>query len=103
MGWETSDRRGRLPSNWDALRRKVLRRDKHACQVKLGPGRICGKHATEVDHDRRGDDHSLANLRAICSDCHSRKSSAEGNEARRRRRSEISQRFRRTEQHPGLL
>jgi 5-methylcytosine-specific restriction protein A len=103
MGWETSDRRGRLPGNWDQLRRKVLRDAKHACQVKLGPGRICGKHATEVDHIRAGDDHSFANLRAICSDCHGRKSSAEGNAARRQRRKEISQRFRRTEQHPGLL
>lgn len=103
MGWETSGRRGRLPNNWDTIRRKVLRDAKHACQVKTGPGRACGRHATEVDHIRAGDDHSPANLRAICTECHGKKSSAEGNDAQRKRRSEISERFRRTEQHPGLL
>lgn len=102
-GWANSNRSDRLPSNWDTIQRKVLRDAKHACQVKLGPGRVCGRHATQVDHIRPGDDHSPGNLRAICAECHGKKSSAEGNAARRKRRKEISQRFRRTEQHPGLL
>lgn len=102
-GWANSDRRQRLPPDWDRIQRRILRNAKHACQVKLGPGRVCGRHATQVDHIRPGDDHSDSNLRAICAECHGKKSSAEGNEAMRKRRSEISQRFRRTERHPGLL
>ncbi|WP_267969981.1 HNH endonuclease [Streptomyces thermodiastaticus] len=63
----------------------------------------CPNHATEVDHIRPGDDHSMSNLRAICSPCHKAKSSREGGQALARKRREIEQRFRRTEKHPGEL
>ncbi|MEU4579961.1 HNH endonuclease [Nonomuraea sp. NPDC023979] len=68
--WATSDRRSRLPSNWSSLRLAILRRDKRTCYV-------CGGEASEVDHVQRGDDHSPANLRAICAECHQRKTLAE--------------------------
>jgi len=47
-----------------------------------------------------GADHSLANLRALCAQCHSAKSALEGVEARRRAlgRGRAPQ-----EQHPGAL
>lgn len=58
---------------WTQIRKRVLRRDHYRCG--------CGRHASEVDHIipvaecvRRGlnpDDPS--NLRAICTDCHARK------------------------------
>jgi len=49
-----------------------------------------------VDHIKPGNDHSNANLRAMCYWHHRRKSSTEGNQARTR----LTQR-RRAERHPG--
>ncbi|AZV00493.1 HNH endonuclease [Mycobacterium phage ACFishhook] len=60
----------------------------------------CVVEATEVDHIRRGDDHSRANLRAACSSCHGKKSSAEGNARKRQLR---ARRKRPTERHPGRI
>jgi len=79
VAWEGSTRKARLPGNWQVIRRRVLRRDANSCYV-------CGDTATEVDHIVAGDDHSMANLAAICSRCHRRKSSREGNQAKRHRR-----------------
>lgn len=92
MTWETSNRKERLPRNWNALRMRVLRRDGFKCQE-------CGSRASEVDHIRPGDDHSLSNLQSLCSDCHSKKSSQEGVNQRRRNR---ELRKRPEENHPGL-
>lgn len=70
-------------------------------------GNRCPELATEVDHVQRGDDHSEANLRSICEYHHRKKSSIEGGQARmeqwKKQRAEIDRRFRRDEQHPGLL
>jgi 5-methylcytosine-specific restriction protein A len=75
--WEGSNRRSRLPSNWEQLRRFILERDP-VC-------RICGEALSTVcDHRVPGDDHSPENLQGICSDCDRRKSSREGHEAKRR-------------------
>jgi 5-methylcytosine-specific restriction enzyme A len=70
----------------------VLDRDRHRCVV-------CGATARlEVDHIEPGDDHSLANLRTVCTRCHLRKSAAEGGRAKARK----YQRLREPERHPGL-
>ncbi|WP_439377841.1 HNH endonuclease [Amycolatopsis lexingtonensis] len=95
MSWRGSDRRERLPDDWDALRAEALKRDKHRCRIG-GPG--CTRRATEVDHLVPGDDHSLGNLRAVCSTCHGQKSSAEGVAARARLR---ALRLRPQGRHPG--
>lgn len=55
---------------WSALRKRVLVRDSHRCQLALAG---CTGIATEVDHIRPrvaggGDD--MGNLRAVCSACH---------------------------------
>ncbi|MYR43049.1 HNH endonuclease [Streptomyces sp. SID5910] len=81
MAWQGSTRKSRLPTNWASLRRRVLRRDKGVCQMPFSDGRICGAEATDVDHIVPGGDHSMANLRALCSWCHARKSSSEGGAA----------------------
>ena len=73
--WEGSTRRERLPPDWDRRRRRVLLRDGHRCY-------LCGEVASEVDHVEHGDDHSLENLKAICSPCHLKKSAREGRAAR---------------------
>lgn len=93
-GWSTSDRRSRLPANWYAeIRPAVL--DGRPCQIRWDAG--CEGVATEVDHIRRGDDHSMTNLQPACAWCHARKSSAEGHAARR-----YYSARRRPESHPGL-
>ncbi|WP_231951408.1 HNH endonuclease [Nocardia terpenica] len=75
----------------------MLRRDKGICQIHFVG---CWKAATEIDHINRGDDHSLRNLRAACSYCHSKKSSAEGHA----RKAELrTRRLRVAQRHPGAL
>ena len=103
-GWEGSDRVSRLPKNWKTLRARILRRDNYLCQELLPTKSICGKIATEVDHILAGDDHRESNLRSLCKYHHSLKSSREGNEARVKKRKEISSRLRRKEdEHPLYL
>jgi 5-methylcytosine-specific restriction endonuclease McrA len=81
MAWQGSTRRARLPNDWARTRRRVLRRDGHACQSVFSDGRRCGMPANQVDHIEPGDDHSMANLQALCGWCHARKSSSEGGTA----------------------
>jgi 5-methylcytosine-specific restriction protein A len=89
-GWIGSDRRSRLPPDWPAIRARILARD------PLCTG--CGQTpSTDVDHIHHGDNHDEANLRGLCARCHSRKSSVEGNAARRR----VSERHP-AEPHPGM-
>ncbi|QFG10464.1 HNH endonuclease [Mycobacterium phage Anthony] len=95
MSWDTSDRHSRLPPNWPAIRRRVLRDADWVCEIRWAG---CVGRATEVDHERRGDDHSLSNLQAACWSCHGKKSSAEGNARKRELR---ARRKRPTERHPG--
>lgn len=99
MGWETSDRRSRLPADWQKIRLRVLRRDGYRCQMPLSSGGICGAPARDVDHVQRGDDHSTTNLRALCPYCHGQKTAREGAAAAPRRAS----RKRAPEKHPGAL
>jgi 5-methylcytosine-specific restriction endonuclease McrA len=96
VGWETSRRRQRLPENWHDIRLPVLRDADWICELQLEG--VCRGTATDVDHIRRGDDHSRENLRAVCFRCHAKKSSMEGHA----RKKELSQlRKRRQERHPG--
>jgi len=104
--WATSDRRQRLPDDWEKRRVRVLRRDGYRCTERVtvtGGTEQCPERATDVDHIRPGDDHSDGNLRALCSWHHQKKSSAEGGRAYAARRRQIARRFRRVETHPGLL
>ena len=103
-GWSSSTRRDRLPPDWQNRRRRVLRRDRYKCQHRNPGSRvICGEVATEVDHIEHGDNHSDENLQALCTAHHAAKSSREGGQARAAKRRQINQKFRRTEEHPGLL
>lgn len=100
MSWEGSDRKQRLPKNWQALRKQVLVRDKRMCQiVSIETGYICGLEANEVDHIIHGDNHELSNLQAICTWHHRRKSSQEGNASKIK----YAPRNRKPEKHPGSL
>lgn len=81
MAWDGSTRRARLPKDWPRKRARVLRRDDHACTMAFSDGRVCGLPANQVDHIEPGDDHSMANLRALCEWCHRHKSAQEGGTA----------------------
>ena len=96
MGWETSRRRYRLPPNWADIRRAVLADDNWICQIQMADR--CLGTASEVDHIRRGNDHSRENLTSLCRRCHAKKSSQEGVEARRKKK-ELNKRPQ--ERHPG--
>lgn len=101
MPWaEDSARRAQLPSNWQTLRLRVLRRDRYACQHRDNRGVLdCEQRANQVDHKARGNDHSLANLEALCQAHHAAKSAQEGVEAREQR----GYTARRPSRHPGAL
>ena len=100
MGWETSNRKERLPADWQTRRVRVLRRDSYRCQARDSIGVLCGAPANQVDHIVPGDDHSYENLQSLCRWHHDRKSSAEGHAAQRRPR---ARRSRDPEPHPGDL
>lgn len=92
MPWSTSTRRSDLPSDWPAIRRRVLARDRHTCQA-------CGARANEVDHIADRLDHAMPNLRSLCFPCHRRKTVAEAHESMRQQRAKAKHPV---EQHPGL-
>lgn len=94
-GWSSSDRKARLPSNWRAIRAKVLARDP-ICK-------ICDvRPSTHCDHQQaKTDAHAEDKLQGVCATCHGLKSSREGNDAQRD--NPKPGRKRPSEQHPGLL
>lgn len=97
MAWPPTDRRARLPPNWERLRARVIRRAGGQCEASTN-GRRCPTPGTDVDHITRGDDHDLDNLQLLCRDHHNVKTSAEAQQARREQR-QTSQRPQ--EQHPA--
>lgn len=98
MPWDTSDRRSRLPSDWQSLRIRVLRRDAYKCQAKDSLGVMCAAPANQCDHIEAGDNHDMDNLQALCQWHHARKSSGEGAAARRPRRRRAAE----PEPHPAF-
>ncbi|MCD0450780.1 HNH endonuclease [Actinocorallia sp. API 0066] len=91
--WRTSP----LPKNWPSVRKMVLTRDAHTCQIQ---GPRCTTGATEVDHIGRADDHRAENLRAVCRTCHASKTGKDAAKARGPRPSRARPR---EQGHPGLL
>lgn len=97
MAWDGSDRKDRLPDNWESeIRPAVLTRCRGRCEAFLPSGARCPRRATDVDHKIPGDDHRLHNLQGLCADHHAKKSSREGLAARRG-----APKARPAESHPG--
>ena len=98
MSWSTSDRKGRLPANWDAIRTRVKSRARGRCEAPRHVAECdgIGKHCDHVD---RGDDHSLANLQWLSKPCHDAKTRVEAAEAHGITRAGRLP----TEDHPGKV
>ncbi|MFJ2741870.1 HNH endonuclease [Streptomyces sp. NPDC087440] len=94
--WGSSNRKSRLPGNWQALRKQVLERDGWLCQIcRVRP-------ATIADHIQpMTDDHRLEALQGVCDPCHRQKTAREG--AAARAASPNAGRKRPPEDHPGLV
>lgn len=99
MTWETSNRASRLPKDWAQRKARVKRRDHGRCQASKHNPRCNGK-GTEIDHIRRGDNHSLFNLQLLNHYCHADKTKAE-NIADRKARAAMKRRP--AEKHPGAI
>lgn len=102
MPWDTSDRRQRLPTNWNKIRKQVLAKAKHRCagldpattppptRRKTAEGHhrwhhpACDMRATDVDHINAGDNHELDNLQALSHACHTAKTTHENTAAKAR-------------------
>lgn len=102
MAWgDESGRTSPLPANWYSIRKQVLERDGHRCRWILPSGARCPRTATDVDHFKGADNHSLDALRSLCGHHHDKVTAQQGVKGRRRRKKKPPRRP--TEQHPGLL
>jgi 5-methylcytosine-specific restriction protein A len=97
--WSTSDRRERLPDNWEAIRRQVKTRAKGKCQATTH-AKGCGGWGSDADHIEAGDNHHLDNLQWLSRACHWAKTNRE---AAARNTARAAARYRPSEQHPGRL
>lgn len=101
MGWEASDRRDHLPTDWRERRAQVLARAGGRCEAVLhDTGTRCPSPATDCDHVQRGDNHALENLQALCSWHHKRKTRLEAIQAMDELNAARAPRQR---PHPGLI
>jgi 5-methylcytosine-specific restriction endonuclease McrA len=98
VAWETSDRRLRLPPNWNALVKQVKERDGGRCTWKLPSGARCPRVGTDVDHRNNDDNHDLRNLQLLCRHHHDKKTQREAWSGRQKAK---KGRVRREEKHPG--
>lgn len=104
MSWAGSDRRARLPDNWDELVAETRERAGGQCEAKVFASRggrfRCPHPGTDCDHIERGDDHRQENLQWLCEYHHRKKTSAEGLAARDAIKAKGT---RPPEQHPGRI
>lgn len=98
MSWESSDRRLRLPSDWQERRQFVAARASYRCEAMLNDGTRCPAMGTDCDHVVRGDNHDVSNLQWLCQWHHKRKTNNEAAAARlSKKKSEYKP------PHPGLI
>src|SRR5690606_10184743 len=102
-GWVGSNRLGRLPTNWKAIRARILIRDNYQCCYVDSNDKLCMNVATDVDHIVNNDDNNDYNLQSLCSYHHRMKSGKEGarasNNKQQQRRDKAKQQSRK---HPGI-
>lgn len=102
-GWQGSTRRSTLPPDWEQRRLRQLELDGYRCRAILYDDTRCTERATDVDHIHNRWKHEPGvDLQSLCGWHHDKKSGREGQMARRKVLAKHSQKFRRTEAHPGL-
>lgn len=79
--WAGSTRKATLPVDWDRLRLACLERDGYRC-TWMDNGHRCPERATDCDHVKDRNDHSLRNLRSLCGAHHLRRTSQQAHAAR---------------------
>lgn len=99
-GWQNSDRRSRLPKDWDKRREAVKQRAGGRCEQELPSGARCPRAGNECDHKIPGDNHDLSNLQWLCKHHHDQKTRAEAAAAYRRPKRPSCKRPEET--HPAL-
>lgn len=97
--WSTSDRKDRLPPNWQEIRRIVKARAKGKCEAEVH-AKGCPGWGSEADHIIPGDDHRIESIQWLSGPCHWAKTNRE-TAARNRERK--TARYKPSEQHPGRL
>lgn len=102
--WRGSDRKSRLPSDWPAIRKRIIERDEGRCRwVELGSR--CEARGTDVDHIEPGDNHGDENLQLLCRDHHNTKTGRDSHHQRRKARAKAKRRndrrFGHGEEHSG--
>jgi 5-methylcytosine-specific restriction endonuclease McrA len=97
MPWATSDRRSRLPRNWQQIRATVRARAHGKCEAEKHDPR-CDGIGTDCDHIIPGDDHRIEALMWLSAPCHTAKTAAE---TAARNTSQAALKLRPTEPHPG--
>lgn len=101
MSWEGSDRKERLPENWQALRAARLKKDGYRCTWIMPSGSRCPRRATDVDHKReKEDDHRIEALQSLCAHHHGKKTAKAAAAFKRAKR---ASRRRPPEEHPGRV
>jgi 5-methylcytosine-specific restriction protein A len=100
VAWETSDRRLRLPPDWNQRVAEVKRRDGGRCTWRLPSGKRCPRPGSDVDHRENDDNHDLSNLQLLCRHHHEKKTLREAWAGRQKRRQKPEKRV---ERHPGML
>lgn len=81
--WVGSTRRARLPKDWAKRVAATKARAHGRCEGVSIKGEQrwhvdgCDGIGAECDHDKRGDDHSLSNLRWLSTPCHTEKTKLE--------------------------
>jgi hypothetical protein len=93
--WRTTP----LPPGWERLRKTVLERDGWRCTWDEHGAR-CEERATDVDHIGNNTNHTLENLRSLCSAHHRSRTASQGGRAANEKRKQM---MRRTRRHPGAI
>ena len=99
MNWNSSDRRFRLPDDWEQRRAMVKARAHGRCEARIH-AKDCDGIGTDCDHIVPGDNHSLDNLQWLSYACHKAKTARESAERNRRYK---KLRSHPNERHPGLI
>lgn len=99
QAWKGSDRKSRLPVDWERLRQVVLKRCGFRCEWFEDSYR-CNNAATDVDHIISGDNHALENLQGLCNPHHLTKTGREAQAVQQQRKAlaRLPE-----EQQPGII